>query len=338
MRTPTIRDVARKAEVGIATVSRVLNDSPAVTQETRQRVLDVIAELNYQPNPIAKQLSKGRTNAVGVTLPFLTYPSFVERLRGVQHALADTEYELILYAADTPRRRNTNLTAMSQRPRVDGVLIVSVPINDSHVQMFLKSNVPTVLVDVFHKDFSRVFVDDVAGGYMATKHLVGLGHRRIAFIGDVLEDEFEFLAMRERFKGYRKALEEHGIPFREEYHRQRPHGREEAREMAGELFVLEEPPTAVFAGSDTQAIGFMDEARARGLRIPQDVSVIGYDGIRDAEYLQLTTIQQPLYNSGVEGVDLLLSVIEQPDQPVREIRLPVELAARATTAPPGGPA
>lgn len=334
MRPPTIRDVARHAGVGVATVSRVLNNSPSVAEDTRQRVLAAIETLKYTPNPIAKQLSSGRTYGIAVTLPFLAYPSFVERLRGVQQALADTEYELILYAADTPHRREMNFWAMSQKPRADGVLIISVPMNDSHVQMFLSSNLPTVLVDIYNPDFHRVFVDDVEGGMLATRHLLELGHRKIAFIGDELDDEFEFLAMRQRYRGYCRALGIAGIDVRPEYHGQRPHGREEGCEMTRELLMLPDPPTAIVAGSDTQAIGALDAAAELGLNVPHELSIVGYDGIRDAEYLNLTTVEQPLYDSGVEGVRLLLQVLESPALDPLEVRLPIRLLERGTSAPP----
>ena len=333
MSPATIRDVAEKAKVGIGTVSRVLNNHPYVSPDTRQRVLDAIKELNYTPNLIAKQLSSGRTHAIAVTLPFLTYPSFVERLRGVQTALADSNYVLVLYGAESASQRDVNFSDLSQTTRIDGILIVSVPLSEENANAFLETNTPIVLVDIFHPKFSRVFVDEVKGGMIATEHLIDLGHHKIAFISDLLNPDFQFLAMRERYHGYQKALRDHEIPIRPDYHLEAPHGQYEAKLLAEQLLQMDDPPTAIFAGSDTQAIGVLNAAREMNIRVPEELSVIGYDGIRDAEYLNLTTIEQPLFDSGVEGVNLLISEIENPSQEIHEIRMPLKLHTRGTTAP-----
>ena len=333
MSPATIRDVAEKAKVGIGTVSRVLNNHPYVSSDTRQKVLDAIKELNYTPNLIAKQLSSGRTHAIAVTLPFLTYPSFVERLRGVQTALADSSYVLILYGAESVSQRDVNFSDLSQTTRIDGILIVSVPLSEENANAFLETNTPIVLVDIFHPKFSRVFVDEIEGGVMATQHLIDLGHSKIAFISDLLNPDFQFLAMRERYHGYQKALRENEIPIRPEYHLEAPHGQYEAKLLAEQLLLMDDPPTAIFAGSDTQAIGVLNAAREMNIKVPEELSVIGYDGIRDSEYLNLTTIEQPLFDSGVEGVNLLISMIETPSQEIHEIRMPLKLHIRGTTAP-----
>jgi DNA-binding LacI/PurR family transcriptional regulator len=294
-------------------------------------VLAAIKELNYIPNLIAKQLSSGRTFNIAVTLPYLTYPSFVERLRGVQHALADSDYELLLYGAETSDRRDRNFTALSRTTLTDGVLIVSVPLEKSHAEDFLTSGIPVVLVDIYHKDFHRVFVDDQVGGRMATQHLIDLGHSKIAYISDSLKADYKFLAARERYIGYQQALKEAGLPPQDHYHREAPHGRFEARELAKELLSIEDPPSAIFAGSDTQAIGVLDAAQDLGMRVPEDLSVIGYDGIRDAEYLGLTTIEQPLFDSGVEGINLLIQIIENKPGEIQQISMPLNLVQRKTT-------
>jgi len=332
MSPATIRDVAERAKVGIGTVSRVLNQHPYVSAETRKKVLEAIEELNYTPNLIAKQLSSGRTHAIAVTLPFLTYPSFVERLRGVQTALADSDYVLILYSAESASQRDVNLTDLSQTTRTDGVLIVSVPLSEDNADRFLDTNTPVVLVDIFHPQFNRVFVDEVEGGKMATQHLIDLGHHKIAFISDVLNPDFQFLAMRERYRGYQTALRQNRIQIDPRYHLEAPHGQYEAKLLAEQLMQMEDPPTAIFAGSDTQAVGVLNAARELHIRVPEELSVIGYDGIRDAEYMNLTTIEQPLFDSGVEGVNLLISLIEKPSQDIHEIRMPLKLHLRGTTA------
>jgi len=176
-------------------------------------------------------------------------------------------------------------------------------------------------------------VDDIAGGQQATQHLIDLGHRRIGFVSDNLENPFNFTSSRHRYRGYRQALSQAGIPFRPEYHRQSTHGLSEARRLALELLSLTERPTAIFAASDTQAMGVLEAARQLGIQVPGQLSVIGYDDIEVAGYLGLTTMRQLLFESGQRGVELLLDALDNPGaKPVREV-LPTELVVRTTTGP-----
>ena len=327
----TIRDVARKANVGVGTVSRVINDSPAVREETRRKVLAAIEELDYSPNPIARRLSTGQTLTIGVILPYLTMPSYVERLRGVQSTLANSEYDLILFAVENPEQRDAYFQNLSLKSRVDGVLFISLPPDNEQAQTIIHSNIPAVLIDGYHEDLCCVYPDDVQGGRIATQHLIDLGHRRIAFLSDLLRTPFH-PSMRLRYQGYRAALEEAGIPFNPVYQVEGGRGRVHARSMAQKLLSLDSPPTAIFAAYDSQAIGTIETAREMGYRVPDDLSVIGYDDIRDAEYMNLTTINQHLDQSGVEGAKLLLKMLTKPDKRLPCQRtLSVDLVVRGTT-------
>ncbi len=330
----TIRDVAQQAGVGLGTVSRVINGSQSVSEATRQRVLDVIKHLNYVPNPTARRLSLGRTLTIGVIVPFFTRPAEVERLRGIEHTLLDSGYDLILYNVETPEQRDLYFRDIPRRERVDGVLIVSLTPRDGDVKPFKKANVPIVLVDAHHASLARlnqVITDDIAGGRAATQHLIELGHRRIAYLSDCLDEPFNFTSSRDRLAGYQQALQAAGIPFRPDYHVQGEHGRVEARRLAAQLLARPDRPTAIFAASDTQAMGVLEAARDTGLRVPDDLSVIGYDDIEIAEYLGLTTMSQKLYQSGQRGVELLLTTLRDPEAaPVAEV-LPAELTVRGTT-------
>lgn len=330
----TIYEVAKRAGVGVGTVSRVLNGSPNVRQETRQRVLNVIEQLNYHPSPIARRLSLRKTLTIGVIAPFFTRPSIVERLRGIESLVAESEYDLIVYNIETPTKRDACFRDVATGQRVDGLIIIHLAPTEADVQRWGVAQTPVILVDTRHPALHRVVIDDVAGGHMATQHLIELGHRRIAFISDPLDEPFNFTSSRDRMQGYRQALAEHGLSFRPEYHQAGEHGREQARAMAHSLLRLPDPPTAIFTHSDTQALGVMQTASDLGLQIPRDLSVIGFDDIEMAEYVHLTTIRQPLVETGRRGIELLLRAMDDPDLPTTCEELPIELVVRRTTGPP----
>lgn len=333
----TIRDVAKQAGVGLATVSRVINNSPLVSSATREKVTQVIAELDYHPNPTARRLSLGKTLTIAVVTPFFTRPAFVERLRGIHQSLIDTDYDLVLYNVETPERRDTYMRSVPRRERADGVLIVSLPPRNEDLASLENCPVPIVMIDANHPSLTmlnRVIIDDVYGGRIATEHLVKLGHRRIAYLSDTFETPFNFTASFDRFRGYRQALERGGIAYRPEFQVAGEHSHRVARDLALSLLRLPERPTAIFAASDTQALGVLEAAQMLGLRVPEQLSVIGYDDIEVAEYLGLTTIRQQLFDSGKRGVALLMDAIAgRIGEAVCE-ELPVTLIERRTTAPP----
>ena len=326
--------MAKRADVGVGTVSRVLNDHPSVRDSTRQKVLAAIKALNYTPNPIARRLSLGKTLSIAVIAPFFTRPIFVERLRGVEYALASSEYDLILFNVETSARRDDYFRQLPRRERADGLLIISMPPDNGEVAYFLQMRMPTVLIDAAHSLLHGVTIDDVTGGRLATQHLIDLGHRQIGFVSDQIQTPFNFVSNRDRLAGYSQAINQAGLPARPEYQQQGGYGREPARELTRKLLTQPDPPTAIFAASDTQAIGVLEAARDLGLNVPQQLSVIGYDDIEISQFLQLTTIRQPSFAMGVEGVRLLLETIANPVTEPQNVLLPVELIERGTTAPP----
>ena len=333
----TIRDVAKKAGVGLGTVSRVINQSPQVSVKTRQRVLKAIEELDFSPSPIARRLSLRKTLTIAAAIPFFTRPSAVHRLRGIANSLADTEYDLIVLDLEAPERQEDHFTKLTRSLRVDGALIISIAPNRESLDKIETGGTTIVLIDVNDdslRAFNRVVVDDIEGGAKATQHLIDLGHRQIGFISDPLEGSEYFTSSQHRHKGYMKALKKAGIAVRADLQRHGEHGRYEARQLAREIVELEDPPTAIFATSDTQAMGVLEAARDVGLSVPGALSVIGYDDIEVAEYLGLTTIQQMLYESGVTGVELLLENIQHPGKAPRCEVLPTKLVIRSTTGPP----
>jgi DNA-binding LacI/PurR family transcriptional regulator len=217
---------------------------------------------------------------------------------------------------------------------VDGLLILSLRPADSDMEQFLEAGVPGVIVDASHPRLNSVIVDNVEGGRLATQHLIDLGHVKIGYISDYPDNPFNVAPVRDRREGYLRALDGAGIPCRAEYYREGSLDSQEARGLAVELLSLDDPPAAIFAYSDAQAIGVLEAARDLGLQVPADLSVIGYDDIEAAEFMQLTTVRQSSFDSGVTGARLLLDIMEQSLSDPQEILLPTELVIRSSTAEP----
>jgi len=330
----TIRDVAKQAGVGVGTVSRVLNNSESVRDSTRLRVLTAIEELNYSPSSVARYLSGGKAMALGVTVPFFTNDSVVRRLQGVISVLGNSDYDLVLFDVENSENQEDLLTKIIQRSLVDGLLILSMLPAERDLEHVLEAGIPIVIVDSFHPDLPSITVDNEFGAWKATKHLLDLGHRRIGYLSDYPGNLFNSSPVVDRFAGFRRALREAGVEFNHDYYVESTIDREDAREKVYKMLQRPDRPTAVFAYCDVQAIGVMEAARELGLRVPQDLSVIGYDGIEAAEYMQLTTVRQSLFDSGVRGAELLLQVMDGRQPQEMEIVLPTELVIRATTARP----
>jgi DNA-binding LacI/PurR family transcriptional regulator len=330
-RAPTIRDVARQARVSVATVSRVLNDMPIVSPTTRDRVHGAVEQLGYRRSATARSLSLGRSQAIGVVAPFFTTMSVVERVRGISERLARHGYDLVLFDVETPDQRADALRDFARRDRVDGLLVISLPVSDDEVEALQRNDLPVVLVDIGHPGLPHVVIDDVRGGELATEHLLAKGHRRIGFIGDLPENPFGFTSSERRREGFRRALRRAGIDPVDDLERLGDHGRQRALALADDLLARDDRPTAVFAASDIQAVGVIQACEARRLRVPDDIAVIGFDDVEMAAILGLTTVRQPLRESGARGTELLLSAIEGGDhRPVVELE-PLAVIERRTT-------
>jgi len=326
----TISSVASLAGVGVGTVSRVLNGSGAVSGATRMRVLEAIEALDFEPSAAARALSTGRTSTVGVLAPFFTEPSVVERLRGATRRLAAAGYQVTLLDVERPEHRETALRSLSAKGRVDGVLVVSLPPTSAQLERLEAAGIPVALVDRRADGAPGVSIDDEAGGRLATRHLLGLGHTRIAFVGDIEGGPFGFTSSEARRRGYEAALREAGTAPRRKLLRRGPHRRDAARAATHELLALPEPPTAVFAASDHQALGVLEAAASAGVAVPERLSVIGFDDVELARYCGLTTVAQPLEESGARGAELLLCALAGGEP--RSLQLELELRVRSTTA------
>jgi LacI family transcriptional regulator len=328
----TIADVAARAGVGPSTVSRVLNDGQ-VSGKLRARVLTAMSELEYRPLASARSLVTGSTATLSLVIPFFTHPAAIERVRGVVAALDESQYDLVVCNVASAGQRDEYLGRGAPLDRSDGMLIVSLAPRDDEVDAFLRGGAPVVLLDAYHPRVPCLRIDDVAGGVLATRHLVELGHERIAFVGDRPEPGLGFVSSERRRDGYCHALKEAGIPVRPELQRVGPHGRLVAHRLTRELLTLDEPPTAIFAASDTQALGVLEAAGFEGFAVPGDISVVGFDEIEVAPYVGLTTVHQPLVESGRRAVERLLAALHGDDGRPHEERLELELKVRRTTAP-----
>jgi DNA-binding LacI/PurR family transcriptional regulator len=334
----TIRDVARRAGVSVATASRAINGKTVVSEPTRALILAASAELGFTPSPAARRLSLGRTMTVGVVISYLTRPQAVERLRGIDEVFADSELDLIVYNVESVQKRDHFLETLVDPYRHDGLLVVSLPPPAEVESTLERSPVPVVFIDVHVPAVARmprVTGDDVEGGALAVRHLLDLGHRQIGLISDATEDPFGFTSSRDRRAGMLRQLAAAGIEMPKAWVGHGEHGRYEARDLALRMLRASDRPTAIFAASDTQALGVIAAAHEAGFNVPDDLSVIGYDDIEAAEYVGLTTIRQHLVESGRLGAEILLNEMVGRSDTATVVELRPELVVRSTTAPPG---
>jgi DNA-binding LacI/PurR family transcriptional regulator len=330
----TIGDVARLAGVGRGTVSRVLNDRPNVDPNTRQRVQAAIAQLEYVPSTTARRLSLGRTQTIGVVVPYLTTPSVVQRLRGIESALVRAGLDMIVFNVETVQRRDTVLRDLPRPDRIDGMILVSIAPHDSELAQIRRAGVPVVLIDAHHRGISRVVCDDIGGGVLVAQHLRQLGHTRIGFIGDETRPALGVPSSDMRLRGVERELRVDGLAIPDELVALGERSREHAREAALAMLGLPRRPTAIIAANDIKAMGVLEAAERLGLAIPGDLSLTGYDDIEAAEYFGLTTIHQPLEDTGTRAVERLVALIAGSAPGVLREVLPVELVIRRTTAAP----
>jgi DNA-binding LacI/PurR family transcriptional regulator len=311
----TIYDVAKKAGVGIGTVSRVLNNHTQVRPATRQVVLEAIKELDFRPSAVARQLSLQRqVKHIGIiTQPFVNYHSFLERLRGMQKVLSEqkSDYELLLYTVSSFEHYQTQLETIAQTRAVEGLIIISLELPYDLLELLTSANLPVVGVNhLQNQPWPCVTTNDTEGGYLATKYLLDLGHQRIAYVGDTFVEDYTHNTSRDRFAGFRKALEEAGVRVDDSYVCLGPFDYEIAKQNTVKLLKLETPPSAIFAMSDIQALGCVAAVKEAGLRVPEDVSVIGYDDLELSYHTGLTTIRQHLELSGQKGLEHLLNLLK----------------------------
>jgi DNA-binding LacI/PurR family transcriptional regulator len=336
VRRATIADVAADAGVGVGTVSRVLNGSEQVRESTLRSVLDSIDRLGYRPSHAAAALVRGTPRTVALIVAHLTRPSTVVRVASALEVLEEQGYDAIVYNVDSPVERDRHLEALLPTHRADGVLALCLPLSRGQLDQFARAGVALAGVDAANAGVPQTVIDDVAGGRLATGHLIALGHRRIGFVGDMPFSRppagLGFTSSAHRLRGYKQALAAAGIGVEPGLIRRGPHDAAAAAEHAAQLLKSPDPPSAIFAASDTQAIGVLAAAERLGVTIPERLSVVGFDDIESAAFLNLSTVRQPLALSGAEGARRLCALLRgEKVRPLRQ-ELPIELMVRGSSA------
>lgn len=323
----TIVDVALAADVSVSTVSKVINDRYGVSPETYDKVMDVVAELGYESSLVASSLRRTSTNVLGVLVPEFE-PFSTELLKGISAAAEGTGYELLAYSGNLGHnhvgweRRSLSRLAGTL---IDGAVIVAP------TATITGATIPVVAIDPHTGSTgpSTIEADNVGGARAATQHLIDLGHRRIGHV----RGRADLVSARQREQGYREALEAAGIDFDPALVRVGGYRASETTDAARELLGLLDRPTAVFAANDLSAIRVMEVAAELGLRVPDDLSVVGFDNVPEAanSIPSLTTVAQPLQQMGAEAVRLLLTLLDG-DGNEEHLRFPASLVVRGSTA------
>jgi DNA-binding LacI/PurR family transcriptional regulator len=331
---PTIYDVAQQAGVSIATVSKVINRNGKISVLTRERVLKIMTDMGYVPNLVASALSSKKTYMIGLLLPDISNPYFAEMSRHIEDRAFELGYHIVICSTDNRIDKESDYLTFLQQKGVDGILLATGLAHPQSLEMLLERKLPITLIarEVPQTPVNTVLVDDFMGGYLATEHLLQKGHRDIA----IIVESMELASSRERLKGYRTALEEFGLPYREDHVTVSDFFISSGMEAAGNL--LDDPlrPTAVFACNDLLAIGTIQAARARGLTVPDQLSVVGFDNTFLATVIDpaLTTVGQPIRELGRQAVDLLHRQMLGEDQAKQRVVLLPELVVRSSTASP----
>jgi LacI family transcriptional regulator len=288
--------------------------------------MKAIDSLGYVPKAESRARAFMNTRRIGVLIPFFTAPSFVQRLRGISEVLNQHDYELVIYPVDSYHREQSYLETLPIKNTLDGLIIVSQVFDKTISNRLVDNNLATVVLEFFDPNFSTLEIDDVKGGYLATKYLLDKGFEKVAFIGGTFHPEFGVDPIAKRFIGYHQAMDEKGISIPSEFIT------ENAPNPGSVLKTLVKfgLPLAIFAATDLQAIAIIKEARNLNLRIPQDIAIIGFDDIDMAEYFGLTTVHQPLDDSGRIAANLLISQLNGTKQSIQHIQLPLKIIERET--------
>jgi len=331
----TISDVAQLAGVTKGTASRALRDLPNVAPDTRRRVIDAARRLSFVATPSATRLATGRTSSIGLVVPYVTRWFFGNVISGAESVLRDAHIDLLIYNLNTPESCGRFYERMPLRRRVDGVLVLTLPVRAEQTAILRSLQIPLVLVGASVPGVDSVGIDDFCAAETAVRHLINLGHKRIGLIGGDPEEPLQFNAPVERLQGYVAAIREADLPYDARLVAPADFTIRGGEAAAGQLLSLDDPPTAIFAASDEMAMGAMLTIRRLGMSVPQDISVIGFDDHEMARSFGLTTVAQAVPEQGRIAAQLLLEALATgaAHQP-RRVTVPTQLVVRNSTRAP----
>ncbi|BDG46131.1 MULTISPECIES: catabolite control protein A [Parageobacillus] len=327
----TIYDVAREANVSMATVSRVVNGNPNVKPSTRKKVLEAIERLGYRPNAVARGLASKKTTTVGVIIPDISNIFFAELARGIEDIATMYKYNIILSNSDQNKEKELHLLNTMLAKQVDGILFMGGNITEEHVSEFQKSPVPIVLAATIEPNnaIPSVNIDYEQAAFEAVAYLLEKGNKRVAYVTGPTNDPIN----QKKLAGYRRALETHGLTYEEELVIEGDNSYDSGIEAYEKIAELAEKPTAVFAGTDEMALGVIHSAQDHGVRIPDQLEVIGFDNTRLATMVRprLTTVMQPMYDIGAVAMRLLTKYMNKENVENHIVVLPHRIEYREST-------
>ncbi|MEW5957563.1 MAG: LacI family DNA-binding transcriptional regulator [Chloroflexota bacterium] len=328
------RDVAERADVSVTTVSHIINETRPVSDDLRQRVMTAMSELGYQPNALARSLRRKQTHTIGLIVPDSANPFFAEVARGIEDASFEQDYSVILCNSDGDLSKELLYLNVLAEKQVDGILLVAVSgVTPEHLHTLQRRGPLLIVVDrdIPGVAVDSVLVDNARGGWLATRHLLDRGHRRIGCI----TGPSDLTPSAERVVGYRQVLQEAGLAPDETLIVKGDFQYESGYRAAHQLLTMVDPPTAIFACNDLMAVGVISAALTLGRQVPADLSVVGFDDIPLASFTNppLTTVAQPKYEMGRLAATLLLERLLKRDLPARRRLLDTELIIRQSTAP-----
>ncbi|MFS0724863.1 LacI family DNA-binding transcriptional regulator [Paenibacillus sp. 1P07SE] len=329
---PTIYDIAKLAGVSTATVSKVFNRTGNISEATRSKVVRISRELNYQPSMVASALAGKNTFSLGLLIPDLVNPFFAELARHVEDRAHELGYNLIICNTDNDIDKEIRYIQLLRQKSVDGIIVATGVRDDDALKELIDQQVPVALVarEMSVLSASTLMVDDFAGGYSAASYLLELGHRRIGLVAESLTVS----SSKERIRGYRLALEEAGLPYEKALLAVSDFSVEGGKAAAIKL-LSQSSPTAIFACNDVLAIGVMQAAKETGLKVPKDLSIVGFDNTILATITDppMTTIAQPIRAMGHQVVDLIIQEIQDERAVKQRVVLLPELIKRGSTSP-----
>ncbi len=327
----TIYDVARESAVSIATVSRVMNHPERVAPATRARILSVMNRLDFSPSVEAAIRARSNLRRIGVVAPHAWSYSFMERIRGLAGALSALEYELITYSVEEGMQLGNYLSMLSTGDRVDGVVMMALPVDAEALCLFRRRGIPLVFVESRMEEFPSIVTDNREGGALAARCLLERGYRRPAFLGEGGSEDYLIDSSGSRLAGFRSQLSEAGVSLEASTVFLHYGGYRHILSAVEQLLSARPFPDAVFTASDYEAMVLCRTARERGMRIPGDLAVLGYDNIEAARFIGLSTIDQHLEESGRLAGEYINLAFRGDYTGIPELtRLPVELVERET--------